>query len=164
MMSMHATAGKGSGGCCAHWQEAIWSWHHGTQRQARRAQRGSDARGHLGVMRSSWAGLEDACSIKECFTALVDMLGPSIVALRHQFCGGDNERSDNRRQRVGAHTQAPNGGSLGSVTMGNDQGSLAKLLVMARPWNRTGGNGAARAGERGVHGGEFFPTPIDRPA
>jgi hypothetical protein len=78
--------------------------------------------------------------------------------LRHRCSGGGIERCGSRRQRAGARTQAPNGGSPGSVTMGDGQGSLAELLIAVRPWNCAGGNGVARAGERGVHGGAFFPT------
>jgi hypothetical protein len=45
-----------------------------------------------------------------------------------------------------------------SVAMGDGQGRLEELLVALRLRNRAGGNGAARAGECGVCGGEFFPT------
>jgi hypothetical protein len=45
--------------------------------------------------------------------------------------------------------------------MGDGQGSLAKLLIVVRPWNRAGGNGAAGAGERS---GDFFPTLTDGPS
>jgi hypothetical protein len=57
----------------------------------------------------------------------------------------------------GARMQAPNSGSLGSMTIGDGQGSLVELLITARPQNRTSGNGVAGARERGMRGGEFSP-------
>jgi hypothetical protein len=60
---------------------------------------------------------------------------------------------------AGTRMQAPNGGSPGSVTMGDGQGSMAELLITARPQNHVGGNDAVRAGERGV---QIFPTLTGR--
>jgi hypothetical protein len=73
-----------------------------------------------------------------------------------------------QRQRViwqwaGARTQAPNGGSSGSVNMGDDQGSLAEPLLVARLQNCVGGNSATGAGVRDLRSGEFFPTLTGRP-